>query len=97
MAVTRAFAKSGPAFDAEIDPLIDNDEWMRAMAFESLCGISDIFSRENGHNVNFYQRPKDRMNAFRPETISGRTSSLGGTIDVINDTDDTVLSISIPL
>ena len=59
MAVTRAFAKSGTAFDAEIDPLIDNDEWMRAMAFESLCGISDIFSRENGHNANFYQRPKD--------------------------------------
>jgi hypothetical protein len=59
MAVTRAFAKSGAAFDAEIDPLIDNDEWMRAMAIEALCGISDIFSRDNGHNANFYQRPKD--------------------------------------
>ncbi len=59
MAVTRAFSKSGAAFDAEIDPLIDNDEWMRCMAFESLCGISDIFSRDNGHNANFYQRPKD--------------------------------------
>lgn len=59
MAVTRAFAKSGAAFDAEIDPLIDNDEWMRTMAFESLCGISDVFSRDNGHNANFYQRPKD--------------------------------------
>ncbi|HWB07289.1 MAG TPA: LamG-like jellyroll fold domain-containing protein [Verrucomicrobiales bacterium] len=59
MPVVRAFAKSGAAFDAEIDPLIDNDEWMRAMALESLCGITDIFSRDNGHNVNFYQRPKD--------------------------------------
>lgn len=59
MAVTRAFAKSGTAFDAEIDPLIDNDEWMRAMACESLCGISDVFSRDNGHNANFYVRPKD--------------------------------------
>jgi len=59
MAVTRAWAKSGAAFDAEIDPLIDNDEWMRCMAFESLCGITDIFSRDNGHNANFYQRPKD--------------------------------------
>ncbi len=59
MAVTRAFAKSGTAFDAEVDPLIDNDEWMRAMAFESLCGIADIFSRDNGHNAVFYQRPKD--------------------------------------
>ena len=52
-------AKTGAAFDAEIDPLIDNDEWMRAMAFESLCGISDTFSRDNGHNAIFYQRPKD--------------------------------------
>ena len=59
MAVMRAFVKSGTAFDAEIDPLIDNDEWMRAMALESLCGISDAFSRDSGHNVNFYQRPKD--------------------------------------
>jgi hypothetical protein len=59
MAVARAFAKSGTAFDAEVDPLIDNDEWMRAMACESLCGISDVFSRDNGHNANFYQRPKD--------------------------------------
>lgn len=59
LAVTRAFAKSGAAFDAEMDPLIDNDEWMRAMALESLCGISDIFSRDNGHNANFYVRPKD--------------------------------------
>ncbi|HEX2751474.1 MAG TPA: LamG-like jellyroll fold domain-containing protein, partial [Verrucomicrobiales bacterium] len=59
MAVARAFAKSGVAFDAEIDPLIDNDEWMRTMALESLCGISDIFSRDNGHNVDYYQRPKD--------------------------------------
>ena len=32
---------------------------MRAMAFESLCGISDTFSRDNGHNAIFYQRPKD--------------------------------------
>ncbi len=59
MAMNRAFAKSGTAFDEEIDPLIDNDEWMRCMALESLCGITDIFSRENGHNINFYQRPKD--------------------------------------
>jgi hypothetical protein len=29
------------------------------MACESLCGISDIFSRDNGHNIDFYQRPKD--------------------------------------
>jgi hypothetical protein len=59
MAVTRAFGLSGAAFDAAIDPLIDNDEWMRAMALESLCGIADIFSRDNGHNANFYRRPKD--------------------------------------
>lgn len=59
MNVIRAFSKSGEAFDAEIDPLIDNDEWMRCLALETLCGISDIFSRDNGHNINFYQRPKD--------------------------------------
>ncbi len=59
MGVSQAFSQNGAAFDAAIDPLIDNDEWMRCMALESLCGIADIFSRDNGHNVYFYQRPKD--------------------------------------
>ncbi len=59
MAVVQALGKSGTALDAAIDPLIDNDEWMRAMALESLCGIGDVFSRDNGHNGNLYQRPKD--------------------------------------
>ena len=59
IALNAAFSKSGAAFDAAVDPLIDNDQWMCTMALESLCGIADIFSRDNGHNVMFYQRPKD--------------------------------------
>ena len=83
MAVTRAFAKSGTAFDAAIDPLIDNEQWMRTMAFESLCGISDIFSRDNGHNANFYQRPKDGKMLLLPwdwdfSFVQGTTAPLWG-------------------
>jgi len=59
IALNQAFASNGPAFDGAIDPLIDNGQWMRVLALESLCGISDIFSRDNGHNATFFVRPKD--------------------------------------
>jgi hypothetical protein len=50
---------SGPLLDAQAHLLMDLNEWLRTLAFVSLCGESDWYSFSNPHNFNLYQRPSD--------------------------------------
>ena len=59
IALAKAFSLSGPALDAQMRQLMDVDEWMRAVAFISLIGGSDIYTYGNSHNFIIYFRPGD--------------------------------------
>lgn len=53
----RQFLKflNGAAFDTAVAPLIDGSEWARCFALQTLCGISDTYTRGLTHNLYFYQ------------------------------------------
>jgi hypothetical protein len=54
-----AISQSGAALDTAIGPLIDGSEWARCFAVQTLCGISDTYTRGNTHNFYFYERASD--------------------------------------
>jgi len=54
-----------PALDAATKQVMDVDEWLRAFALVSLCGVGDSYTFGNNHNLLMYTRPSDgRMLAF---------------------------------
>jgi hypothetical protein len=59
VALARAFSQTGTVLDAQMAALMDVDEWMRAVAFVSLIGASDIYTYGNSHNLMIYFRPED--------------------------------------
>ncbi|HRT57156.1 MAG TPA: lamin tail domain-containing protein, partial [Candidatus Paceibacterota bacterium] len=59
----------GPLLDAQAHLLMDLNEWLRTLAFVSLCGESDWYSFSNPHNFNLYQRPGDGRLVMLPWDI----------------------------
>ncbi len=55
----RAFALAGAAFEAEIEQVIDVDQFMRTWAIMSLYGNDDQYGRLYEHNWRIYERPTD--------------------------------------
>jgi len=56
---------SGSALDLGTRQVMDVDEWLRAFALLSLCGIGDSYTFGNNHNLLLYLRPADqKMLAF---------------------------------
>jgi hypothetical protein len=56
---------SGSALDLETRQVMDVDEWLRAFALLSLCGVGDSYTFGNNHNLLLYLRPADqKMLAF---------------------------------
>ncbi len=47
------------AIDAGSREIMDVDQWMRAFAMYSLCGIGDTYMSGNFHNNIYYVRPED--------------------------------------
>lgn len=67
MAVAKMFELSGSALDAESKIRLDVNEWLRAMAFQTLLGVSDtIYTDVNRHNIRFYTRPHDGRMLYMP-------------------------------
>lgn len=58
--LSELLALGGSAFTNTAPDIIDVDQWLRAFAAVSLCGVSDsYFNNSNAHNARFYQRPND--------------------------------------
>jgi hypothetical protein len=56
---------SGSTLDLETRQVMDVDEWLRAFALVSLCGVGDSYTFGNNHNLLIYERPADqKMLAF---------------------------------
>jgi hypothetical protein len=63
--------------------VMDVDQWMRAWALESLCGVGDSYTFGNNHNLLMYFRPEDGKMLGFPWDMDfsfnrGATSSLIG-------------------
>ncbi|MBI4600696.1 MAG: lamin tail domain-containing protein [Planctomycetes bacterium] len=61
MALCRAFGASAATLDAATQEVMDVEQWMRAFAMTSLCGVNDAYTRGNNHNLVVYFRPEDGL------------------------------------
>jgi hypothetical protein len=59
MTMAKTFSLNGAALDAQSRQVLDVNEWLRAMAVESLAGVGDTYSYGLEHNIMFYIRPTD--------------------------------------
>ncbi|HNS19815.1 MAG TPA: lamin tail domain-containing protein [Sedimentisphaerales bacterium] len=64
MQMTNVLALSGSAFTQTVDQYIDVEEWLRAFAIGSTCGVSDNWISGSAHNALFYHRPTDNRMLF---------------------------------
>ncbi|HMJ88490.1 MAG TPA: lamin tail domain-containing protein, partial [Candidatus Acidoferrum sp.] len=63
--MAKAFSlPTGPALETQTRELMDMDEWLRAYAVVTLCGVSDTYSFGLQHNVMFYFRPEDNKAVY---------------------------------
>ena len=66
----QTFALSGSNFLAEVDGVIDVDEWLRAFAFATLSGAGDNYGADGSqHNARFYVRPEDQLVLYFPHDL----------------------------
>jgi hypothetical protein len=60
MEVAKAFSGlSGAELAARTKVLLDEDQWLRSFAIQSLIGNGDVYSYSAGHNLVLYVRPED--------------------------------------
>ncbi|MDB6070159.1 MAG: CotH protein [Verrucomicrobiales bacterium] len=65
--MSRMFAKTGLAFDAEANVRLDNDAWLRTLAFQSLTGVADAaFTGGAVHNFRVYFQPNNGRALYLP-------------------------------
>jgi len=63
--------RSNPDFHDDLRQLMDMDQWLRAVAFHILFGVSDSYTGSSfsvglGHNMAIYFRPEDGKALFLP-------------------------------
>ncbi len=62
--LAKAFTLSGTALETQTRQLMDMDEWLRAYAVLTLCGVNDTYSFWLQHNMMFYFRPGDNKAVY---------------------------------
>ena len=62
--LAKQFGKSGAAFEAGLESVIDVDQWLRALAYSCASGAGDSFFSNSNHNGQFYARPDGRILYF---------------------------------
>jgi len=80
---------AGAALDAQTRLTTDVDEWLRAYAMISLCGVGDMYTFGNNHNLLAYIRPSDQRVIYFPWDMDfsfsqAATAALIGTSPVNN-------------
>ena len=64
IALSKAFSQSGTALETQTLQLMDLDEWLRAYALLTLCGVNDTYTFWLQHNMMFYFRPADHKAVY---------------------------------
>ena len=57
IALCKTMSLSGSSLEAAAPSVMNVDEWMRAFAAQSLCGIGDAYGAGLPHNLRIYSRP----------------------------------------
>jgi hypothetical protein len=85
IAMAKVFSQTGLAFETQAVQVLDVDECLRVMAFESLVGVADAYyTGGNIHNFRLYVRPEDEKLLYLPwdwdsAFLNSSTASLIGT------------------
>ncbi len=66
MTFAKIWSTNGAALEAGARMTMDIDEWMRAYAIVTLCGVSDMYTFGNNHNLITYLRPEDGRFLYFP-------------------------------
>jgi len=67
IAAAKTLSLSGITLNTQAVQVLDVDQWLRAMAYQSLLGVADAyFMGANIHNFRLYIRPEDRRVLFLP-------------------------------
>ncbi|MCA9547335.1 MAG: CotH kinase family protein, partial [Myxococcales bacterium] len=69
IAFAQVFGLPDDAFRAQVEAVIDVDQWLRAFAFSALAGAIDHYAGGAQHNVQFYVRPEDERVLFFPHDL----------------------------
>jgi len=64
MNYAKHFSKSGAAFEAGLEEVVDVDAWLRGMAYAVLTGAGDNAAAGDQHNGIYYARPDGRVIFF---------------------------------
>ena len=64
IALSKSFSLSGAALETQTRQLMDIDEWLRAYALITLCGVNDTYTFWLQHNMMFYFRPSDHKAVY---------------------------------
>lgn len=76
IAMTSQFDKSGAAFDATVNDVLDVDQWLRSLAYSCASGAVDSFFSNAGHNGQFFARPADGRVLYFPHDLDYFSGSL---------------------
>jgi hypothetical protein len=66
MAFARPWALSGTTLDAQTQQMMDLDQWMKAYAMITLCGIGDMYTFGIEHNFMIYLRGDNHRAVYLP-------------------------------
>ncbi len=69
IAFAKAFGLPQEEFEAQVDRVIDVDQWLRAFAFATLSGAVDNYASGAQHNADFYVRPSDGRVLYFPHDL----------------------------
>ena len=59
IAMAKVFGMTGTNLQQQAPAVMDIEEWSKVFALQSLCGISDVYTVENPHNLGYAVRPSD--------------------------------------
>lgn len=87
IAMCQTLELSGTTLENAIEDVIDVDMWTRQFAMLSLCGVTDIYTQGQPHNLNMYVRPADQIIEPMPwdwdhPFLQSTTASLWGSGDI---------------
>ena len=95
IAWSKALALTGASFDAQAAQVMDVEQWLRVLAFESLVGTGDAyFTGANIHNFRVFVRPEDGRVIYMPwdwdsafqRSTSGSLVGGGNIAKLVNNT-----------
>ena len=59
IAMAKVFGLTGTNLQQAVPDVMDVEEWSKIFGLQSLCGVADVYTVENPHNLGYLIRPSD--------------------------------------